>query len=61
MKLQVVESNPQIIKSIKFDVLSQQEMKKLSVLELYQRDLFDTTVLDRKPAIGGVLDNRLVQ
>lgn len=60
MKNPVVETNPQVIKSIKFDVLSQQEMKRLSVLELYQRDLFDTTVLDRRPAVGGVLDNRLV-
>ena len=60
MKKPVIETNPQVVKSIKFNAMSQHQMKKLAVLELYQRDLFDTTVLDRKPATGGVLDNRLV-
>jgi hypothetical protein len=30
-------------------------------MELHQRDLFDISSLERKPAIGGVLDKRLVR
>jgi hypothetical protein len=46
--------------SVNFGVFSPQEIKKLSVLELHQRDLFDISSQDRKPAIGGALDRRLV-
>lgn len=60
MKLPVLESNPQIIKQIKFGVFSQQQIKQLSVLELHQRDLFDVSGTERKAATGGVLDGKLV-
>lgn len=59
MKKPVVEGNPQVVKNIKFGVFSPQDIKKLSVLELHQRDLIDTSNNDRNPAVGGALDRRL--
>lgn len=33
---------------------------QLSILELHQRDIFDISQVERKPAPGGVLDRKLV-
>jgi hypothetical protein len=67
MKKPIVESNPQVVylysnsrKKITFGVFSEQQIKKMSVLELHQRDLLDISSLERTPAIGGALDKRLV-
>jgi DNA-directed RNA polymerase III subunit RPC1 len=45
---------------IAFSVFSQQEAKKLSLLELFERNLYDLTKANRPPARFGVLDRRLV-
>lgn len=47
-------------KKVKFGVFSQQQIKQMAVLELHQRDLYDISSPDRKPAVGGVLDRKLV-
>ena len=48
-------------KQIDFGVFSTQDAKKLSVLELFQRDLYDVTLPNRPSVKFGVLDDRLVR
>ena len=40
-------------------MFSPQDVKRLSILELHQRDLYDISVPSRPPAKYGVLDKRL--
>ncbi len=47
-------------KRIDFGVLSAQDFKQLSVLEVHQRNLFDINAHNRPPAAYGVLDRRMV-
>ncbi|KAI8816202.1 uncharacterized protein EV422DRAFT_546457 [Fimicolochytrium jonesii] len=58
-KRPVVDDAPKAIKKIDFGVFSTQDAKKLSVLELYQRDLYDVTQPNRPSVKFGVLDDRL--
>ncbi|EGF76498.1 hypothetical protein BATDEDRAFT_14837 [Batrachochytrium dendrobatidis JAM81] len=46
-------------KRIDFGVLSAQDAKQLSILELHQRDLYDVSKNNRPPAKFGALDRRL--
>ncbi|KAH6583663.1 hypothetical protein BASA61_007889 [Batrachochytrium salamandrivorans] len=48
-----------ISKRIDFGVLSAQDAKQLSILELHQRDLYDVTKTTRPPAKFGALDRKL--
>ncbi|KAJ3171231.1 hypothetical protein HDU88_008268 [Geranomyces variabilis] len=58
-KKPVVDNAPKAIKQIDFGVFSTQDAKKLSVLELFQRDLYDVTQPHRPSVKFGVLDDRL--
>ncbi|KAI8915420.1 hypothetical protein DFJ77DRAFT_368436 [Powellomyces hirtus] len=58
-KKPVVDTAPKAIKQIDFGVFSTQDAKKLSVLELFQRDLYDVTQSHRPSVKFGVLDDRL--
>ena len=60
MKLPVIDTNLKRIKQIDFGVFSGQEMLKLSVIELYERNLFEIQGQQKQPAKFGVLDRRLV-
>ncbi|KAJ1564701.1 hypothetical protein HK096_006708, partial [Nowakowskiella sp. JEL0078] len=55
----VIDNVPKRIKEIRFGVLNPTEAKKLSVLEIYSKDLYDVTKPNRPPADGGVLDWKL--
>ncbi|KAJ3415502.1 hypothetical protein HDV05_004704 [Chytridiales sp. JEL 0842] len=44
---------------LEFSVFSQQDAKKVSLLELFERNLYDLTKSNRPPAKYGVLDRRL--
>ncbi|KAL2911303.1 DNA-directed RNA polymerase III subunit C1 (rpo31) [Polyrhizophydium stewartii] len=59
MKRPVLDTAPKVIKRIDFGILSSQDVKQLSVLELHQRDLYDVTRQNRPPARFGALDRRL--
>ncbi|KAJ3291090.1 hypothetical protein HK104_006337 [Borealophlyctis nickersoniae] len=59
MKKPVVDIAPKRIKQIDFGIFSCQDAKKLSVLELHERDLYDVAQPNRPPAKFGVLDRRL--
>ncbi|KAJ3391532.1 hypothetical protein HDU92_008981 [Lobulomyces angularis] len=60
MKKPVVDSAQKKIKEIEFGIFSEQEAKKLSVLELHERNIYDVSGPKRIPAKFGVLDRRLV-
>ncbi|KAJ3348238.1 hypothetical protein HDU83_001425 [Entophlyctis luteolus] len=55
----VVDSLPKRVKQLEFGVFSPQEMKKLSVIELYERNLYDLKKPGRPPVRFGVLDRRM--
>ncbi|KAJ3108015.1 hypothetical protein HDU97_002595 [Phlyctochytrium planicorne] len=59
MKEIIQDALPKRVKSIHFGVLSSQEAKKLSVIELYDRSLYDLTKPNRPPAKFGALDRQL--
>ncbi|KAJ3036140.1 hypothetical protein HDV00_003052 [Rhizophlyctis rosea] len=59
MKKPVVDSAPKRVTQIDFGVFSAQDAKKLAVLELHERDLYDTQQASRPPAKFGALDRRL--
>ncbi|KAI8929830.1 hypothetical protein BC831DRAFT_442224 [Entophlyctis helioformis] len=59
MKRPVLDTTPKVIKRIDFGVLSAQDAKQVSVLELHQRDLYDVTKHNRPPARFGALDRKL--
>lgn len=59
MKQQVVDENPKRICSIDYSAFSAQETKRLSVIELHERDLYDISNSDRPPKPYGALDRRL--
>ncbi|KAJ3236806.1 hypothetical protein HDU81_010375 [Chytriomyces hyalinus] len=59
MKETVVDSNPKRVKQLDFGIFSAQEAKKLSVIELYERNLFDLSKPGRPPVRFGVLDRRM--
>ena len=48
-------------KKLEFGVLSTPELAKLSVLEVNQRDLYDTITPGRPPVKYGALDRRMVK
>ncbi|KAJ3240752.1 hypothetical protein HDU78_002104, partial [Chytriomyces hyalinus] len=59
MKETVVDTNPKRVKQLDFGIFSAQEAKKLSVIELYERNLFDLSKPGRPPVRFGVLDRRM--
>ncbi|TPX69397.1 DNA-directed RNA polymerase [Spizellomyces sp. 'palustris'] len=59
MKKPVVDLGPKAIEQIEFGAFSCQDAKRLSVLELYERDLYDVTQPNRPSVKFGVLDDRL--
>ncbi|KAI9205133.1 uncharacterized protein BJ171DRAFT_441903 [Polychytrium aggregatum] len=61
MKKPVVDNTPKRIKQLEFGVFSSQAAMNMSVLELYERNLYDVNVQGpvRAPAPYGVLDKRL--
>ncbi|KAJ3121996.1 hypothetical protein HK098_003181 [Nowakowskiella sp. JEL0407] len=58
-KDQVVDTIPKRVKEIRFGVLSASDAKKLSVLEIYSKDLYNPLKPNRPPSDGGVLDPKL--
>lgn len=59
MKEAVVDRLPKRITKIEFGIFSAQDVKKLSVVELYERNLYDHLKPNRPPTKFGVLDRRL--
>jgi DNA-directed RNA polymerase III subunit RPC1 len=55
----VVDHCPKKVSEIQFGVFSIQDTKQLSVCELYERDLYNITLQNRPPTVGGALDRRL--
>ncbi|KAJ3018797.1 hypothetical protein HKX48_002614 [Thoreauomyces humboldtii] len=58
-KKPVIDNAAKEISQIDFGVFSTQDAKKLGVLELFQRDLYDVTQPNRPAVKFGVLDDRL--
>ncbi|KAJ3332219.1 hypothetical protein HDU76_000926 [Blyttiomyces sp. JEL0837] len=59
MKESVRDNLPKRITQIEFGVFAPQDVKKLSVVELYERNLYDLSKPNRPPMRYGVLDRRL--
>jgi hypothetical protein len=59
-KTSVQDHLPKKISQIDFGVFSAQDMKALSILELYDRNLYNISLPNRPPSEFGVLDRRLV-
>ncbi|KAI9105948.1 hypothetical protein DFS34DRAFT_656655 [Phlyctochytrium arcticum] len=59
LKKPVVDLGPKAIAQIEFGAFSSQDAKRLSVLELFERDLYDVTKPNRPSVKFGVLDDRL--
>ncbi|KAJ3073268.1 hypothetical protein HDU98_001886 [Podochytrium sp. JEL0797] len=59
MKEVISDTLPKRVKQLEFGVFSAQEQKKLSVVELYERNLFDLGKPGRPPVRFGVLDRRM--
>ncbi|KAG4093895.1 RNA polymerase III largest subunit Rpc1 [Neocallimastix lanati (nom. inval.)] len=59
MKAPVFDTTPKKLKKLEFGVLSTPELAKLSVLEVNQRDLYDTITPGRPPVKYGALDRRM--
>ncbi|KAJ3195947.1 hypothetical protein HK101_010540 [Irineochytrium annulatum] len=59
MKQPVSNTLPKRVKQIRFGAFSTQDAKKLSTIELHERNLYDLQKPNRPPAGYGVLDRRL--
>lgn len=62
-KANVTSDAPKRIKSLQFSVFSPQEVVQLSEFEVTHRDLYvaGENGLGKMPAVGGLLDRRLVR